>query len=674
MRYIPVRAPSAHLRTLPLVVAAALCSAPLAAQHTHEHPPTPQPAQPPTTRPAPPTVSNSVAIDFSFGPTGRAPGTAGAVRERESGEIRMRITDRTTGRPITGLHPLAWVDVRTASGAEACQQKVGAFTEGTLHVKHGQINVRQPVDDLNGHYVAVLARSPHVAVLDPVKGFGRTRMLTAVPLPAPGADWAATSDDRRLFVTIPDSGTVAVINTLTWRMERLVKTGSRPDRAARAPDGRIWVSDAAGVLVMDPRTLEVASRAPVGAGPHTLAFSHDGRWAFVAARGAGTVTVLDAATGAAVRQVKTGPAPAALAWSSARSALFVADETDGSVSVVDPAKDAPVERIAFRPGIRSLRFAPEASEEHAGHGAQPVKNAERLLFVLNPGAGELSIYDVAERRVVRTLSGAPEPDQVAFSPSFAYVRAAGTASVALVPLNEPTSGAMGPHDYFPAGGGAPGAVGNGALGDVMVPAPGMHDALYVANPRERMVYLFHYMEGMPVPHGGVTTYTFEPRAIRTVARGMRETAPGVYEATVSLDRSGDYELVMRIEEPYWLGCQPFTVVPDPAMHKADAVRIETVGEPVLRTGSNKVLIRVTRAVSGSPVPALEDLGVQLASPAGWQRRLTGKALGDGTYEVSVDVPEEGIVYLSFEIPSQGVRLRDRAPITFRTTGAANGAR
>ncbi len=663
-----MRAPSANLRTLPLALAA-LCSAPLAAQHNHEHPP----AQPATARPAPASPSSNVAVDFSFGPTGRAPGTAGAVRERESGEIRMRITDRTTGRPITGLHPLAWVDVRTATGAEACQQKVGAFTETTLHVKHGQIAVRQPVDDLNGHYVAVLARSPHVAVLDPVKGFGRTRMLTAVPLPAPGADWAATHDDRRLFVTIPDSGTVAVINTLTWRMERLVKTGSRPDRAARAPDGRIWVSDEAGVLVMDPRTLEVVSRAQAGAGPHTLAFSHDGRWAFVAARGAGTVTVLNAATGAAVRQVKTGPAPTGLAWSSARNALFVADETDGSVSVVDPAQDAPAERIAFRPGIRSLRFAPEAGEEHAGHGAQPVKNAERLLFVLNPSAGELSIYDVAQRRVVRTLSGAPEPDQVAFSPSFAYIRAAGTASVALVPLNEPTAGAMGPHDYFPAGGGAPGAVGNGALGDVMVPAPGMHDALYVANPRERMVYLFHYMEGMPVPHGGVTTYTFEPRAIRTVARGMRETAPGVYEATVSLDRSGDYELVMRIQEPYWLGCRPFSIVPDPSMHKADAVRIETLGEPVLRVGSNRVIVRVTRAADGTPVPALSDLGVQLASPAGWGRRVVGKPLGDGTYEVAFEVPEDGIVYFSFEVPSQGVRLRDRAPITFRA-GAAPGAR
>ena len=79
--------------------------------------------------------------------------------------------------------------------------------------------------------------------------------------------------------------------------------------------------------------------APAGAGPHTLAFSHDGRWAFVAARAAGTVTVLDAATGAAVRQVKPGPAPTALAWSTARNALFVADEADGSVSVVDPARE-----------------------------------------------------------------------------------------------------------------------------------------------------------------------------------------------------------------------------------------------------------------------------------------------------------------------------------------------
>ncbi len=665
-------APSWNLRAhIAIAWAAALCSAPVAAQHEHAHPAPAKPATPAPVRPARPLPSNAVKVEFSIAPVD---GPARAIRERENGDIRIRMTDRATGKPLTGLDPLAWVDVRTAAGTQSCQQKVGAFMEGTLHVKHGQINIRQPVDDLNGHYVAVLAKTPHVAVLDPVKGFGRTRMLTAVPLPAPGGDWTSTADDRRLFVTVPDSGLVVVINTLNWKIDRLIRTGAHPTRAARGPDGRIWVSDDAGVMIIDPRTLAVAGRAEAGAGPHALAFSHDGRWAFVAARGAGTVTVVDAKTGAAARRVKTGPAPTALAWSNARGALFVGDETDGSVSVVDPARDEVAERIAFRPGIRSLRFAPTpvAGGAHAGHGAHAVQDADRLLFVLNPEGGEMAIYDVQARKVVRTLSGAPEPDQVAFSPSFAYVRAAGTASVAMVPLASPTTGATGPHDYFPAGSGAPGGVGEQRLGDVMVPAPGMHDALYVANPRERMVYLFHYMEGMPVPHGGVTTYTFEPRAIRTVARGMRETAPGVYEATVNLDRSGPYELVLRVPEPYALGCYSFTVAPDPALHRADALRIEAVGTPVLRVGSNRVRLRVTRAGDGAPVPAIEDLGVQLASTTGWHVRALGKPLGDGTYEAAVEVPEGGVVYLSFEIPSHNVKLRDRAPILLRAGGAAGG--
>ena len=637
--------------------AAAALAAPTGAQQEHAHHPPAAESQP---TPAP------LRAEFLAGPVG-APGTR-AVREREEMEVRVRLTDPATGEPVTGLTPMAWVDVRRRPGEEtplaACQRHVGAFIEASLHVRHGEINLHKPVDDLNGHYVVALARGGTLVVLDPVKGFGRTRMLTAVPLGAEGADWAATPDDRRIFVTLPSTGEVAVVNTHTWRVEARIPAGTRPARARMHPDGRhLWVTHERGVAVVDAERLAVVATIPLGAGPHALAFSDDGRTAFVAARGAGTVAVIDAARRRKTAEARTGPAPADVAWSSVRGAAFVVDEEEGTLATVD-ARGAVGERVTLAPGVRSIRFAPDPADAHAGHGGHHAEDGAAgngpLAFVLNPRAGTLQIYDVAQKTVIRTLSGAPEPDQVAFTGSFAYVRAAGTPSVALIPLANPTAGAVGPHDYFPAGSTPPGAVAD-SLGDVLVPQPGMHDAVYAANPAERMVYSYHYMEGMPVPHGGLTTYAFTPKAVRVVSRRVRETEPGVYAATLRLDRAGEYDLIFRSPEPYHLGCYGFTVERDASLHVARDVRVAVAGPAERRDGGVAVRFRVSESADGTPIAELADFRVLLASTAGWRQRAQAAPLGEGVYEATFDVPEAGTYYASFEIPSRRVSLRDLSP-------------
>lgn len=403
---------------------AAAFAAPLAAQHEH-HPPAAQPAaqpaqqpnplaEPSAARPAPaPEGPARANVSFAFRPVDA--GETG-VNAGDEAELRIQVTDPVTGAPVRGLLPMGWIDYRAGEAVTAgasCRQKVGAFLDGTLHVKHGQMNITQPVEDLNGHYLLALARSPQVVVIDPIKGFGRTKLFTTVILPGVGADWASTADDSRVFVTIPGDGRVAVINTHTWRVDTLLAAGAKPTRAAMDAAGRLWVTDDAGaesaVRVFDSGTLREQAVIPVGAGPHVIAFSADGTLAFVASRGANEVVVVDAQALRPVAAVRTGDGPADMAWSTARNALFVANEGDGTVAVVDPAARAVTERIAFAPGIRFIRFAPTpAHGEHAGHG-MPATDASRLAFVVNPTAGTLQIYDALSREVVRTLSGAPEP-------------------------------------------------------------------------------------------------------------------------------------------------------------------------------------------------------------------------------------------------------------------------
>jgi DNA-binding beta-propeller fold protein YncE len=632
------------------------------------------PAQPAAAAPARPDSGVTVLrAEFSFGPVGAA--ERRAPREKEEMEVRLRLTDPVTGRPATGLNPTAWIDVRREEGAttlEQCRQKVATFTEAGLHVKHGQISIATPVEDLNGHYVLAMARQPAIAVLDPVKGFGRTKLFTAIPLPSPGEDWAATPDDRRVFVSSPDSGALSIVDTHSFRVTKTLRL-PHPTVVRIDPAGRyVWVSTqegaAWGMAVVDALAGTVVQRLPAGAGPHALAFSDDGAYAFVANRAAGTLSVFDARSLRPIGEAEVGQQPVDVAWSAVRSAAYVVNEGDGTVAVVDPARKAVVERVTFKPGIRSLRFAPEPMNPagHAGHDMGPARGG-RLAFVLNPREGVMQILDVVDRRIVRTLSGAPEPDQVAFTGSFAYVRAAGTASVALIPLANPTGGAVGPHDYFPAGSNAPGAIAGDHLGDVIISQPGMHDAIYAANPKERMIYSYHYMEGMPVPHGGLTTYSFEPRAIRTISRHVREVEPGVYAATLRMDRAGEYDLVLRNPDPYVLGCYSFTVQPDPSLNTGHSVRVEAVAEGgrALKVGRNALRFRVTDTRAGAALEGLTDLRVQLASTSGWQMRADAKAVGGGVYEVEFDIPEAGVYYAAFEIPSHNLGLRDHSPISFQ---------
>jgi len=607
----------------------------------------------------------------------RGVGGGAAVQDGET-ELRVRITDPATGRPVSRLAPSAWIDVRRGAGntpAAECEQRIGALNESSMMVKHGQISLASPVEDLNGHVLAVLARQPVVAVLDPLKGFGRTKLLAAVPLPAPGEDWASTPDDRLLFISIPDSGSVAVIDTHDWKLRTVIPAGARAGKIAMQPGGhRVWVATEGaqpGFTIIDVDRLAVAGRVPAGAGPHAIAFSDDGARAYLTSRTAGTLTEVDAATGRITAVVQSGDRPADVAWSPRLKQAFVANEGDGTVAVFDPARGALVGRVRFEPGITSIRFAPDGDGGHAMHAGGGEEQAPppggRLAFILNPRAGTLELYDAVSRRSLRSLSGAAQADQVTFTASFAYVRAAGTPQVAMIPLANPTTGATGMHDAFPAGDLAPGAVGD-TLGDVLVAQPGMHDAIYVANPAEKMVYSYHYMEGMPVPHGGLSTYDFVPRSIRPVSRRLRETEPGVYTATVRIEDAGNYDLVMRSADPHVVGCYAFTVGADPSRATGDAVAVQPVDAVrTLPVGAATVRFRVVRQ-GGAPVDGLADVRVTLASPEGWQGHGDARAIGGGVYEARFDVPAAGLYAAAVDIPSLGVTAHGRPPLYFRAGG------
>jgi YVTN family beta-propeller protein len=622
------------------------------------------------------TIHNDVAVEFSIVPAGGARGAP--VLELQDALLSLKLSDAKTGRPLSGLEPAAWIDRRSSnapSTADACKVKVDGYVQAGMYME-GSLKRRANVD-LTSYFVLSLNRSPDITVIDPFLGFGRTKLYTTVRLKGIGEDWKLTGDQHRLFVSMPQVGQVAIIDTDDWKVLANVDAGRLPGRLMLSPDERqLWVTStdtsraASGVTVIDIEKRGVAAHVSTGSGPNAITFSDDGALAFVANERGGTLTVIDGKTLAAVKEIPVGKRPVDVAWSPVSRAAYVVNEGDGAVVVVDAATLSIVKRIALKPGLRTIRFAPTvggAHGGHAGHGGGANTAAGRIGFVLNPRANAVTILDASSNAIVRTTEITDGPDQISFTGSFAYIRSTGSPAVSMIYLEDPAATGAGTLDKFDAGHTPPREAGALSRADAIVRAPDMPDAVYVLNPKERMIYYFHYMEGMAVPSGGLTTYGYDPKAVLVAGKDLRESEPGVYSATVKIADRGDYDLVFLLDAPRVQQCFPIAVQANPALRKGKlAMDIKPLMNPLqLQVGSNQLRFRVSDLYTHEPHANLTDIGIVASTPSGWQQRAQARPLGDGVYEVPLTVPAAGVYYISFQAPSAGLYLNDRSPLVLQ---------
>lgn len=679
-------------------------SVPAMAQHTgHDHrghaattpPAVPVTATTATTRPGASgavtqrLVRNGVAVEFSIAQqrtdSAVVPGGVTPLLELQDAVLTLRLSDSATGRPLAGLAPAAWIDRRgdsAPSSAKVCKEKVDGYVQAAMYME-GSLKRKANVD-LTSYFVLSLNRSPDITVIDPFLGFGRTKLYTTVRLKAIGEDWALTADQHRLFVSMPAANAVAVIDTDNWKVVADVPAGTAPARLALHPEERfLWVTGAGtgpatarAVTVIDVTKNAVVGTVDAGAGPHRIAFSHDGALAFVTSEKAATVTVVDARTLEKRAQVPVDASPVDVTWSPVGNAAYVVSERAGTISVIDGQSLTVTARLALEPGVRSLRFAPVLAGGHGAHGGHgTTRTAARYGFAVNPARDQVTVIDATTNSILRTTEVADGPDQVAFTNSFAYIRAERSPKISLISLDDPAASGIGALDQFDAGRTPP--IEGGALSGAaaVVSAPDMPDAVYVLNPKEKMIYYYHWMEGMPIPSGGLTTYGFDPKAVLVAGKDLRETAPGVYSATVKVTDRGNYDLVFLLDEPRVTDCFPLVVMANPGVRKPKSkVDVARVGERRgLVVGRNVLRFQMTDIFTGVALAGLKDVGVIVTTPGGWQQRAPAREVATGVYEVSVTIPEPGAYYMSFQAPSAGLQFNDRPPLVIPAAGAVGGA-
>jgi YVTN family beta-propeller protein len=604
-------------------------------------------------------VRQGVSVQFTASPT--TPGRD-AIVEGEFADIEFRIEGAEDGKPLQGVYPGVWIDItQTADGQTKgtsleCRTRVGQYLQGLVGMR--------PMIDLNSYYVMVLNQDASISVIDPVVGItGITSLYANIPLTRPGADWAKTSDEKTMFVSMPRAGQVAYIDLDTFKVTRNVAAGDMPMRTVLQPDEKyLWVGNNArsgetgGVTVIDTVTGRTVTTIPTGKGHHEISFSDDSETAFVSNRESGTVSVIDVASLDKLADIVTGPTPISLAYSILSNSLYVADGETGEVAVIAADSAELVTRIEASPGLGPMKFSEDG----------------RWGILVNPQTNSVFVIDASTNDIAHIIPIDSKPYQVGVTATFAYIRRLESERIAMLNLQELNRGGDVIINEFAAGSYPPGQVKDISIADGMVPAA-LEAAILVVNPADATVY--YYMEGMNAPMGAFRNYGHKPRAVQIANRALQETEPGVYSATVKVPLAGTFELAFLNETPQFLHCFTMEARVNPALKpEFDPVAVEYLNETATLTAGETTTLRfrLMDPAKGAVFEDVPDVSVRyFRAPRYGLTELRARSVGGGIYEAEIRADRPGAYYVYVAAPSLNARFNDLNYITMMAGDAVS---
>jgi len=188
--------------------------------------------------------------------------------------------------------------------------------------------------------------------------------LPKCPPTTPDAECAKFERDLR-------ADGIAVIDTASLKVLKLLKAGSDPEQFDLSSDGRLLFvanEDAAQTSVLDVASGDIKARIAVGKEPEGVSVSPNGRWVLVTSESDNTVSVIDARTFKVVRSVAVGHRP--------RDAAFT---PDSRMAYVSGEFDASLYRMSVPDGASTVRLL------------ELRKEARPMAVVLDPVRGRLYI-------------------------------------------------------------------------------------------------------------------------------------------------------------------------------------------------------------------------------------------------------------------------------------------
>jgi YVTN family beta-propeller protein len=198
--------------------------------------------------------------------------------------------------------------------------------------------------------------------------------------------------------------------------------GVRPHCPMIGPkDGMVYVSTELDntISIVNPKTLKVVGSVPTGqAESHMFVLTRDGKRAYTANVGPGTVSVIDVAGRKTTAVIPISPNTQRISISMDEKWVFTSDQTQPRLAVID-TKTNKVARWVTLPGT--------------GYGTAPTADG-RWLLVCVPKAHKVAVIDLETFEVAKTVDVPATPQEVIVRPDdkIAYVSCDVSGKVAAI--------------------------------------------------------------------------------------------------------------------------------------------------------------------------------------------------------------------------------------------------
>jgi YVTN family beta-propeller protein len=198
---------------------------------------------------------------------------------------------------------------------------------------------------------------------------------------------------------------VAVVDTTSNELIRVIKAGSDPEQFDISPDGkRLFVAneDAATLSVIDIDRGSAIASIPVGREPEGVGITPNGQWVLVTNESDNSVSMVDSSTLKVARSVRVGQRPRDVAFTPDSQTAYVSGEFDASLYRIRVPQGEPVERV--------LQLRKEARPMAV------VLDVERNRLYLSTGrGGTVAAIDVAAMKLLAEVKVGTRPWGIALS-------------------------------------------------------------------------------------------------------------------------------------------------------------------------------------------------------------------------------------------------------------------
>jgi len=284
----------------------------------------------------------------------------------------------------------------------------------------------------SGGLLVVANQKEHtVLVVDP----DERKELAKVVVGVNGHEVMVSKDGRFAYVPIygnsgvgrpgTDGSTIDVVDLQERKLAATIDLGKplRPHRAEWGPDGMLYVTAELGnaVDVIDPGTQKIVAEIPTGQKEsHMIVISPDGRRAYTANVGAGSVSVLDLAKRSLVTTIPVAKMVQRISISLDGKRVFTHDQDAARIAVIDLATN----KIANWIKVPSPVYASEPTPDG------------RWLVTLNRNS-DAYVIDLQSMKVAHTLKISAGASEILIRPGgeVAYLSGTGAGKIDVLDLH-----------------------------------------------------------------------------------------------------------------------------------------------------------------------------------------------------------------------------------------------